>query len=371
VSADRAAIERALLEWMRSGDWSADDARFDELARALFAFQYAHCAPYKRLCDTRGRHPNRIGSFREIPAAPTGAFKELALRCFDADATCKTFRTSGTSLERRGELHLDTLELYEASLRPPLERFVLDETSARWPIHVLAPSAEEAPDSSLSHMFEVLVRERGAPGSSFHVHEGRLDVDGLVAALGTGAAGRPLAVLGTAFAFVHLFEGLEARDHPGFQLPAGSVVMETGGFKGRTRELTREALHAVIAKGFGLSERDVVNQYGMTELGSQFYDDVRRSAPDAPRAKQAPPWTRVRFVSPESGEDVAPGEVGMIVIHDLANTGSLAAIQTADLGRAVLDAKGEIAGFEVLGRASDAEARGCSIAADAMLGGAR
>ncbi|MDJ0788009.1 MAG: acyl-protein synthetase, partial [Myxococcota bacterium] len=147
------------------------------------------------------------------------------------------------------------------------------------------------------------------------------------------------------------------------ELPASTRVMETGGFKGRARERSRETLYAEIEAGLGIPASRIVNQYGMTELGSQFYDSVLVD-PAGPRRKLGPPWTRVRLVDPDDGSPVGPGEVGVIRIHDLANTGSLAAIQTADLGRAVAD------GFEVLGRAEGAEERGCSIALDEMLGGA-
>ena len=137
--------------------------------------------------------------------------------------------------------------------------------------------------------------------------------------------------------------------------------METGGFKGRARERPREVLYGEIEAGLGVAPGRIVNQYGMTELGSQFHDS-NLALPAEPRRKLGPPWARVRIVEPESGGAVPAGEVGMIRIHDLANTGSIAAIQTADLGRAIGD------GFEVLGRAEGAEARGCSIALDELLG---
>ena len=108
----------------------------------------------------------------------------------------------------------------------------------------------------------------------------------------------------------------------------------------------------------------VVNQYGMTELGSQFYDSVLRE-PSAARRKLAPPWTRVRIARSRRSDEVRPGEIGRIAILDLANTGSVCALETADLGRCVGD------GFDVLGREADAEQRGCSIAADALLADAR
>jgi hypothetical protein len=277
------------------------------------------------------------------------------------------FRTSGTAVEKRGELQLDTLALYEASLLPSFEAGVLPElvgTRGRMPILVLAPSPVEVPDSSLSHMFGVVLRERGSPESDYFVRRGRLEIASLALALdallGQGAA---VALCGTAFAFVHLLEAME-RAGRRMVLPPGSRILETGGFKGRARERTREELLAALEERLGVPAARVVNQYGMTELGSQFYDSVL-AQPAAPRRKLAPPWTRVRIVDPESGWDVRAGEPGVVQIVDLANTGSVLAVRTADLGR-------ELAGgFEVLGRAPGAEERGCSIAADEMLGAGR
>ncbi len=358
--AERADLEARILAWMRDPAWHRDEARFDTLARALFAWQLEHCTPYARFCRARGRTPDRVTSWRELPPVPTGAFKEVELRCFPAERTLKTFRTSGTATERRGALHLDTLELYEASLLPSFRRFLLPD-AARLPIRVLAPPPEEVPDSSLSHMLGCVVRKLGAPGSGFDVKGGRLRVEPLLDVLEqTVARDTPLLLAGTAFGFVHLLDALQEQRLV-WRLPAGSRVMETGGFKGRSRELGREALRAALGERLGVPPTHVVNQYGMTELGSQFYDSSL-CEPGAPRRKLGPPWTRVRIVDPQSGEDARPGEVGIVVVVDLANTGSVLALQTADLGRRVED------GFEVLGRAPGAEARGCSMAADAMLG---
>jgi hypothetical protein len=173
-----------------------------------------------------------------------------------------------------------------------------------------------------------------------------------------GAEG-PVALCGAAFAFVHLLDALE-RDAVRLTLPAGSRVMETGGFKGRSRELSRDALYAGIGERLGIPPARIVNQYGMTELGSQFYDSVLRE-PHAPRRKLAPPWTRVRILDAETGGDARPGEVGAIAVTDLANTGSVLAVQTADLGRT------RDGGFEVIGREPGAEQRGCSIAIDELI----
>jgi len=374
ATAARRALDEAVLAWMSEPVWRDDEARFDLLARAIFAFQIEHCPPYGRFCAARDAAPDSITDWRAIPAVPTGAFKEIALRCFEPERTCKTFRTSGTATEQRGELHLDTLVLYEASLLASLRTLLIPDRvtttgdgAARMTMRILAPSAEEAPDSSLSHMFAVLVRAHGATDSAFDVRDGRLDVEAVVGSLERAQhTGEPLLLAGTAFAFVHLLDALEARGDR-FTAPRGSRVMETGGFKGRSRELPREVLHERLTERLGVPRACIVNQYGMTELGSQFYDSVLVD-PGGPRRKLGPPWARVRIVDPETGHDATPGDVGMVVVHDLANTGSVAAIQTADLGRAVVDAAGASIGFEILGRDPGAEARGCSIAADEMLG---
>jgi hypothetical protein len=364
---DRQDVERELLHWLRVEPDRHDPERFERLALALYTHQFEHCEPYGRFAAGRGARPSQISTWREIPAVPTGAFKELALRSFPPLATQHVFRTSGTATEKRGQLYLDTLELYEASLLPSFEAGMLPElsgTRGRMPILVLAPSPQEAGDSSLSHMFGVVLRERGAAGSDYFVRRARLELASLALALeGAIAEQRALALCGTAFAFVHLLEAMEQAGRR-LALPVGSRIMETGGFKGRARELTREELYAALDDRLGVAPERIVNQYGMTELGSQFYDSVL-AAPQAPRHKLVPPWTRVRIVDPATGWDCPRGDVGMIQIVDLANTGSVLAVQTADLGRELPG------GFEVIGRSPDAETRGCSIAADEMLGAGR
>lgn len=370
---ERASIEAELLTWMRERPWCEDEERFDRLALELFAFQYDHCEPYRGLCRSRGRTPERVASWREIPAVPSGAFKEMPLRCFPADRTRAVFRTSGTGGQRRGELHLDTLDLYEASLLPPLEQLLFpDLAHAPQPpaIRVLAASPEEAPDSSLSHMFGVLLDRMGSARSGYDVVGQELRVDGLMAAIREARHnGESVALCGTAFAFVHLLELLEASGET-LCCPEGSRIMETGGFKGRSRAMPRGELYEALSTRTGVPESRIVNQYGMTELGSQFYDSILVD-PTGPRRKLGPPWTRVRLIEPESGRDVSATAAGTVVIHDLANTGSVAAIETADLGRRVPSSGGWPGGFEVLGRQPGAETRGCSIAMDAMLGTGR
>jgi hypothetical protein len=376
IDATRRTLETELLTWMGEDPWQRDPARFERLALGLFAFQYSNCPPYSRFCDSLERAPGGVRTSDEIPAVPTGAFKEFDLRCFPAEETVLTFRTSGTATERRGQLHLDTLEVYEASLLASLQKaFLTDLVGIQPTLRFLAPSPLESPDSSLTHMFETLRIAEGSATSGYDLREGELDLESLSQAVSAAQqSASPLVVAGTSFAFVHFLDAIAAdpalATKGRWRLPEGSRILETGGFKGRSREIPREVLRSELAGRFELAEERIINQYGMTELGSQFYDSTLLD-PNGPRRKLIPPWTRVRLVDPESGRDVAPGEVGLIVIHDLANTGSIAALQTADLGRALLNGEGEMFGFDVLGREAGAEARGCSIAVDVMLEASR
>jgi hypothetical protein len=358
----RSELDARVLAWMREPEWRDDPARFEALALELFAFQWGRCLPYRRFCERRGVRPATLTRWQEIPAVPTGAFKELELRSFPAQRSAHVFRTSGTATSARGALHLDTLELYEASLLPSFARHLLPDLSRgeRAPILVLAPSPDEVPDSSLSHMFGVLLRELGTPESGCFLRGGELRTDELLAAIERAAVrGGPLILCGTAFAFVFLLDELARRGRE-LALPSGTRIMETGGFKGRSRELGQAELYAEIEARLGVSAARIVNQYGMTELGSQFYDSVLR-LPGEPRRKLGPPWTRIKIIDPATGDTVSEQRIGQIVVIDLANTGSVLALQTADLGRRVAG------GFDVLGREPGAEARGCSIAVDELL----
>jgi len=369
LSADprRSALDAEVLGWLREPDWQYDEARFDALALRAFAFQYEHCTPYRRFCNATGHSPADVGRWQDIPAVPTGAFKELRIASFAAQRDVALFRTSGSSTARRGTLHLDTLELYQASLLPTLSQLLFPDLApgVRTTLRVLAPPPAESPDSSLSHMFGCLLAAIGDEHSGYDVAGGQLDTHGLRRALSDATSRRkPIGLLGTAFSFVHL---LDALGDERLALPSGSRVMETGGFKGRAREVPREELHGRISTTLGIPPHAILNQYGMTELASQFYDSSLAD-PSGSRRKLGPPWARVRLIDPESGEEAAPGEPGVIHVHDLANTGSVCALQTADLGRSIA---GDPRGFEVLGRLAGAEQRGCSIAADTMLGEAR
>ena len=331
-------------------------ADWEAVALNLFALQYETVPAYRLLCDARGRRPEEVRSWLEIPAVPTQAFQELEFTAIEPEARTRVFHSSGTTAQRpsRHFHHAESLALYEESLRPWFAAHLL-ASEATFPLGLrprclaLTPQPANAPHSSLVHMLEVVIQDFGGTGSGF---TGRVGGDGawelgleatLDALQSACAAGIPTLVLGTAFLFVHLFDALSVQGRS-FRLPAGSRVMETGGYKGRSRSLPRAELHAAIAQQLG--DPKIIPEYGMSELSSQAYESGGRF--------QFPPWVRIRTIHPETGLDTAEGEPGILWIHDLANVWSVAALETSDLGRR----HGQ--SFELLGRAAEAEPRGCS-----------
>lgn len=373
------------MQFVAGGGVSTPDPEpgFDTLALRLFALQFDAVLPYRRLCESKGMTPERVKHWWEIPSLPTTAFKDLDLTSLAVEQRTSVFHSSGTT-EQRPSRHFhssESLSVYDGSLLPNFSRHFLGDwddlagTDVVGPLDkpgfvILTPSPVETPHSSLVHMFETVCRELGSRDSFF---AGRMDstcawvLDMEQALFGirkSMCANRPIALLGTAFSFVHLLDHFAANNMR-YRLAAGSRVLETGGYKGRSREMPKAELHALITKHLGIPESHIVCEYGMSELSSQAYDrsiQFHEPATDGPqrlgpRVFQFPPWARVQIISPESGKEVGEGETGLIRIFDLANVHSIMAVQTEDLGVR----RGS--GFELIGRNQRAEPRGCSLMA--------
>jgi hypothetical protein len=357
-------LEPELLAFIGRGvDAPRDDAAFGELALRLFAYQFAHNAPYRKYCERKGRTPDNVTRWQEVPAVPIGAFKETVLACEPPEQAVACFQSSGTTGDKKSQHFHPSLAVYDLSASSNWRGHLLPE-SHPMRLLVLSPPREEMPNSSLAHYLSLMVERYGAPGSGFLLRDGRLDVDAVITALrASEASGEPVALLGTSFAFVHIFDALSERGVR-FTLPPGSRVMDTGGFKGRSREVSRTELFGMLRDAFGVPRDYCVNMYGLTEHSTQFLDAVLRNhvrGVAAPRYKTVPPWARTRVLDPDNLDDVPPGEMGLLCHYDLANRASVLAVLTEDLGYALGD------GFELVGRASGAEARGCSIAIDELL----
>jgi len=370
-------LRTEILECCRQGAEPLADDAFNHLALRVFAHNVQAVPAYRAYCAARDRTPDTVDHWTRIPAVPTAAFKELPLH--DAAAGVeRVFRTSGTTRgpERRGQHPVADLTLYRASLRTTFEAFLLPD-GARPRILSLMPPAATIPDSSLAFMITDVVDTFGGPGSRSFADPDGLRYTALDQAVAEAVEeGAPVMLLGTSSAFIHWLDRM-AEAGRAFRLPTGSRLMDTGGFKGRGRRLEPRELRGVYADRLGLPAWACVNEYGMTELLSQYYDDAllgRGPAlpdpaegpapdPDGPRRKRGPGWLRSVAVDPETLAPLPDGEMGLLRHVDLANLFGVAAVQTEDLGRV------EDGALILEGRAAGAPPRGCSIAMDLLLGG--
>lgn len=372
--------------------WPASRMTRDEfldLGRRVLAHQATRNPGYARYAARLGVDLAALDDPLDAPPVPTDAFKRLRLAAFDPAEAVACFRSSGTTRADRSEHLLRTLAPMRASIEPPLLRYVLPDLAPGDTVHmvVLAPAPAQVPDSSLCFMLGH-VRERfGRAGARAHLFGDDLALD--VAAVcrtleDLAGRGEPVLLLGPSFSYVHFFDRAS-----GFRvsLPPGSRLFETGGFKGRSREVPRAELHALFVERLGLDPALIVGEYGMSELSSQLYEPCLRralaGAPDAAgdgwRVYVPPPWCAVRVLDPVSLAPLPVGQDGLVAFFDLANLDSVSAVVTGDLGtlapaRAPGDAppgwQGLPAGSRGLvlhGRAAGASAKGCSLAMDMLL----
>jgi hypothetical protein len=358
----------ALMErWHRTGA-PLDERDFNDLALRIFEYQLRHNEPYARYAGSLGWSTSRLpSSWHEIPAVPTAAYKEAVLATFDVSKAQLVFVTSGTTQGVGGRHYMETSALYDAALIAGFDRFVLPDDARLRYLH-LVPNPAERPESSLGYMMHRVSTLRGNGATGWYIRGDDLLVDAFLAdAEDAVARDEPVCIAGTAFALVHLLDAMRARDRR-LALPGGSRIMETGGFKGRSRMVGRDALYDELCERFGCARDTVIAEYGMTELTSQYYDVVlrlraSRFAQDdrkSMRLKQGPPWLRPRVVGPD-GATLPNGTVGALVHVDLGNRSSCVAIQTEDLG-VQLDE-----GLVLIGREQGAALRGCSLDAEDLI----
>jgi len=334
----------------------ADEAIFDRHARALFAYQIDHNEPYAKFAAARGFNRARLpASWTEIPAVPAAAFKDATLATFDVREAELEFHTSGTTAAQSGKHYIERAALYDAALLAALDRFMLaDRMNLRF--LNLVPNPRLKTHSSLGYMMGHASVLRGDGKAAWFLDDERLDVDGFARALRAAIAdAQPVFIAGTAFAFVALLDALDER-RAALPAPAGSRIMETGGFKGRSRATSRDELYARLETRLGIPENAIVAEYGMTELTSQYYD-APTSREHLHRVKSAPPWLRTLVVAGD-GRQMRDGETGFLRHFDLGNRSSILAIDTEDRGYAVAG------GIVLLGREADAYPRGCSLTAE-------
>jgi hypothetical protein len=361
--AARSDALHAAVQRFADGDASTP---FDELALEIARFQRDFSPGFARLVAARG---NTLNTLADIPGVPSDTFRLTRVAVHPASEDVARFATSGTTSGARGVHALRRLDTYE-KVAVSFGRRALLAGEAPRRVVALAPRVDDPPTSSLGHMMALFMqdfaRDRGFEAMNhWLIDERGIDITALETAAGAARdAGETLIILATSFALVALLDALQGRT---IAAPTHTVIMQTGGFKGKTREIAAHELRRSVAEAFGIAERQIVAEYGMTELTSQLYEaTLPGSALETERHGAAgvyfaPRWLRVVPVDPIALEPVAAGEIGIARILDLANVDSAIAIQTQDRVRQVG------AGIELLGRAPGATARGCSLAIEEFL----
>jgi hypothetical protein len=303
-------------------------------ALAVFRLQYEQNPLYRQYTDTLGVLPDAVKTLEEIPYLPVSFFKTHAVRTtgFQAETV---FESSGTTGLVSSRHEVKDLDLYKKSFRAAFELFYgpINE----WCIIGLLPAYLERSSSSLVLMVHELIKESGHPDSGFYLYE-HAALYALLQRL--EAQGQKTLLIGVTFALLDFAEKYTLS-------LSNTVVMETGGMKGRRRELTRAELHAFLTQRLGL--KAIHAEYGMTELLSQAYSSGQGIF-------SCPPWMKVLVRKEDDPLEVARHGEGILNIIDLANVWSCSFLATEDVGRIFPDGR-----FEVSGRVDNSDIRGCSL----------
>ncbi|HWZ91039.1 MAG TPA: hypothetical protein VNW92_19395 [Polyangiaceae bacterium] len=360
--------KREVLDLIGTG---GDNARFDVLALRLFRWHVASIPQYRAFCERRLKNFDSVDSWRKIPALPVEAFKYAELSAVPASEIVRRFATSGTTRGRAdaarpgvSPFDVEALEIMHAAIEANAAKHLFCD-GVRCRIFVLTPQPEDAPQMIMVNGMRQVMSRFGAEGSGFFGSKQGIDLERLMLAIDDARkVSAPVCLIGASFSFVHLLDALSAANRAPIVLPEGSRVMDAGGYKGRSRELSPHVFRELVSRAFSIPERYIVNLLGMTELASQVYDNslstAGREAPDE-RCKVPPPWMRTRVADVDDpGRDAAPGELGFLVHYDLANFSRPIAIMSDDLGRSVGS------GFHIVSRVKTSEPRGCSVSVDEL-----
>jgi len=310
-------------------------AEFEALALEVFKFQFKNNRVYRSFCDLLYKHPSDIKTITDIPFLPIQFFKTKTILS-SKDEVQTTFSSSGTTGSTTSKHHVTDLDIYEQSFNKGFEHFYGPVED--YVILGLLPSYLEREGSSLIYMVDAMISKSKHAESGFYLNNISELKDQLIK---LDAEGKKILLIGVSFALLDLV------DLHQFKLK-NTIIMETGGMKGRRKELIREALHKQLKAGFGVEH--IHSEYGMTELLSQGYSQGNGTF-------KCPNWMKILTRDTEDALTInANKKAGGINVIDLANINSCAFIATQDLGRVHPDGA-----FEVIGRFDDSDIRGCNL----------
>lgn len=308
---------------------------FDQMTLQIFKYQFENNPVYRSFCDLLYVHPSDVRNIEQIPFLPIQFFKSHQVLS-SLDEIQETFTSSGTTGSFTSKHHVTDLSLYQQSYSIGFDNFY--GNIEQYTVLALLPNYLEREGSSLIYMVDDLIQKSNQSDSGFYLNNLEELSEKLIQ---LDAQGQKVLLIGVTFALLDLIEKQQ------FQLK-NTIVMETGGMKGRRKELTRLELHRTLEKGFGVNQ--IHSEYGMTELLSQGYSKGQGIF-------ECPPWMKVLTRDTEDALTILDNEkTGGLNVIDLANYNSCSFIATQDLGKVHKDGR-----FEVLGRFDHSDIRGCNL----------
>ncbi len=313
----------------------ASAAEFESATIAIFRFQYNNNEVYHQFCNLLGKDTTNVKSLKEIPFLPIGLFKSKMIISTRSVGEV-IFTSSGTTGQDTSKHYVSDIGLYEKSYLSGFKRCYGRITD--YCILALLPSYLERTGSSLIYMVDDLIKKSKHPESGFYLDE----VDTLIKKMqGLEAEEKKVILIGVSFALLDLVEKRRLK-------LKNTIVIETGGMKGRRKEMIREELHETLKNGFGINT--IHSEYGMTELLSQAYSKGNGIF-------NTPPWMKILIRDTEDPLSYQTnGKTGGVNVIDLANINSCSFIATQDLGK-----KYDNDSFEILGRFDHSDIRGCNL----------
>lgn len=311
------------------------EEEFNEVSFDVFRYQFSNNRVYRSFCDLLNIHPSDITRIEEIPFIPIQFFKSKKIISSNEQIQ-ETFLSSGTTGSITSKHYVTDISWYERSYLLGFDYFYGDISD--YVVLALLPNYLERKGSSLIHMVKDLIERSKQSESGFYLD----DISDLAKKINMlDQRGRKVLLIGVSFALLDLIEKYQ------FSL-RNTIIMETGGMKGKRKELIRHELHQLLKKGFGVEQ--IHSEYGMTELFSQAYSKGNG-------VFNCPPWMKVLTRDAEDALTIQSNEkTGGINVIDLANYNSCSFIATQDLGKVYSDN-----GFEVIGRFDNSDIRGCNL----------
>ena len=310
-------------------------SEFESVALEIFRYQYENNPVYREFCNHMGKTITHVNHLKKIPFLPIDFFKSKKIIASNKNYDI-VFTSSGTTGANTSKHYVLDVQHYQKSYRNTFHHFYGNITE--YCVLALLPSYLERKDSSLIYMMDDLIKQSNHSQSGFYLHDIKTLTEKITR---LDAKGTKIVLIGVSFALLDMAENNK------MQLK-NTIVMETGGMKGRRKEMIRSALHQVLKKGFGVE--NIHSEYGMTELLTQAYSKGNGLF-------HTPPWMKVLIRDPEDPLAFQPlGKTGGLNIIDLANIDSCSFIATQDLGRIHTDGS-----FEILGRFDHSDIRGCNL----------